>query len=319
MARNDIPRSYDPLIQLLEDATDGAHTHGVAVGLLQNNETTLRTVLVGLIGAPMGPGGIPPAEPGLKLRREMAKAAKVAATGAFVSVKGSGRALARACVNILKPRLGSEWTNDWQRAGFTANSIAIPANPMALLRQMRAYFQANPAHEKLDVAPGIHATAAACETAAEAISTASTASNNSRTAAGTAKSNYEAGVKAARSRLSGLRDELTQLIAPDDDRWYAFGFEKPGNPESPEAPENVTGTPGAGGMLLVGFDGARRAKNYRVRILDAATNALLAQRLTRDREVTFQGLPTATPLRIEVTAVNATGETGPVTLLITLP
>ena len=33
MASNTIPTAYDPLVQLLEDAADGAHTHGAAIGL----------------------------------------------------------------------------------------------------------------------------------------------------------------------------------------------------------------------------------------------------------------------------------------------
>ena len=36
MANNEIPKTYDPLIELMEDAADGAATHGVAVGLKQS-------------------------------------------------------------------------------------------------------------------------------------------------------------------------------------------------------------------------------------------------------------------------------------------
>jgi hypothetical protein len=53
---NQIPQPYDPLIQLLEDAADGAHQHGVAIGLKQNTETAIRADLTALTGQPAGPG-----------------------------------------------------------------------------------------------------------------------------------------------------------------------------------------------------------------------------------------------------------------------
>lgn len=42
MANNSIPTSYDPLVQALEDAADGAHTHGAAIGLVHNDEAPTR-------------------------------------------------------------------------------------------------------------------------------------------------------------------------------------------------------------------------------------------------------------------------------------
>jgi hypothetical protein len=318
MSDNSIPKQYEPLVQRLEDAADGAHDYEGAIGLLQNTEAALRAVLVALVGSPEGPGGVPPAVPGLRADWNTARAAKTAATAAFASAKSNGRALASACVNVLKPRLGNSWTSEWMNAGFPSGSIAIPANPMTLLQQMRAYFEANPTHEKPDVGAGVDVTAAACETAAQAISTASAASNNSNVASGEAKSAYEAGLAAARARLSGLRNELTQLLAPDDDRWYAFGFEKPGNPQRPEDPENLTGVPGTGGMLFVDFDDARRATTYHGKVFNVASNTLITERTAHDSEITFQDLPLNTPLRIEITASNITGTSHPATLLITL-
>jgi len=43
MANNTIPDAYEPVVQLLEDAADGAH--GLAAGLVHNNETNLRLTL----------------------------------------------------------------------------------------------------------------------------------------------------------------------------------------------------------------------------------------------------------------------------------
>jgi hypothetical protein len=163
-----VPESYDPLVQLLEDAADGADQHGAAVGLKQNTPELIRADLETLVGKPAGPGNLPPAVPGLKALWNTAKAEKSTKGAAFRSAKSNGVAVARACVNVLKPRLGDGWNAAWQAAGFTNGSLAIPDNPLTLLQQLRAYFSTNPAHEKPDIAPGVHATAAACAAASPA-------------------------------------------------------------------------------------------------------------------------------------------------------
>jgi hypothetical protein len=108
MASNEIPKSYDPLVELLEDAADGAHQHEAAIGLKQNTEAAIRTDLEALVGKPAGPGGIPPAVPGLKADWNAAKANKTAKTGALRSALSNGRALAMTCIGTLKPLLGQQ-------------------------------------------------------------------------------------------------------------------------------------------------------------------------------------------------------------------
>jgi hypothetical protein len=286
MASNEIPKTYEPLIELMEDAADGARDHGAAAGLEQNTEAAIRADLEALAGKAAGPGNVPPAVPGLKALWNTAKTNKVTQSGVFRSAKSNGRAVASACVNVLKPRLGNTWTNAWQEAGFTAGSLAMPDNPLAMLQQLRAYFAANPTHEVPGLAAGIDATAAACEAAAQAISTTSTASNQSNADAGTAKSNLEAGLAAASHRMSGLRQELAQLLDDDDDRWYAFGFDKPADPETPEVPENLVATAGAAGSRSIAFDwdDARRAESYRITLVNAATSAVAASQIVTDSD-----------------------------------
>jgi len=313
MASQQIPEVYDPLIQLAEDAADGAHELGAAVGLKQNDEDALRAVLEDLTGTPAGPDNVPPAVPGLKAKWNNAKTEKGAKSGAFRTAKSNGRTIAAACIGILKPRLGNQWTNEWQNAGFTGGSLALPDNCLTLLQQLRAYFAQHPTHEKVDLAPGINATAAACEAAAQAISSASTASNNSNTASGLAKSAYEAGVKACRNRLTALREELNLLLGPEDERWYSFGFDRPGDPETPEVPDNLTTIPGAPGShtLFIDWDDARRAEGYRVTLLNAATNDPVDSRLTTDSEATFTGLPAGISVKITITARLTNGAESP--------
>lgn len=309
-----IPVAYDPIIQLLEDAADGAQTHGVAVGLVHNNETKLRLNLTTLVGTPAGPDNTPPAGPGLTALWNAAKTNKSSKTAALRTAQSNGRFLARTCIRSLMPVLGEDWNAAWQDAGFTGGSLAVPANPLPNLQQLRAYYAANPTRETPNV-NGIACTAAACEAAAQAISTAQSHSNQSNTDASTAHGNYLAGVKAARTRLSNLRDELAQLMGPDDDRWYAFGFDKPTDTASPETPENLVVTVGAPGSrtLLCDWDDARRADNYRLRAVLKVGGQQVFSEIVADSQgiMTLPAQPAGTELEITVTARNAVGESQP--------
>jgi hypothetical protein len=290
-----------------DELRDHALSRGFVLdGLKQNAESALRDVLTALVGTPAGPGGAPPAAPGLKDKWNTAKAAKTAGTGGFSTAKKNGRTTARTCVNVLKPRLGDQWNNSWQTAGFTDGSLAIPENPLTILRQISAYFAANPSHE----VGNLKATATQCTSDAEAISTAATASNQSNTDAGTAKSDLEVGISNARSRLSGLRNELGQLLEDDDERWYAFGFSKPSDPETPEVPENLVITPGPAGshMVFIDWDNALRAASYRVLIKRNVVNSPeLKNIIVTESEVTVSDIASATPITVTVSARNSKG------------
>jgi hypothetical protein len=115
--------------------------------------------------------------------------------------------------------------------------------------------------------------------------------------------------------MTGLRDELSQLIEDDDERRYAFGFDKPRDPSTPEIPENVTAAPGAAGSgtLFINFDDARRARGYRVKVTNAAGGAQLASVLVEDSDATITGLPAGANVNITVTARNDAGESQPKT------
>ncbi len=309
---NLIPPSYEPLVQLLEDNADGAHTNGAAIGLKQNTEPNIRANLGALTGTPAGPGGVPPAVPGLKNLWNTAKGDKVMATAAYRSAQSNGRALAMTCIGTLKPALGSQWNSAWNAAGFIGGSLAVPTNPLPKLQQLRGYYEKNPGREVANV-NGVACTAAACETAAQAISTAESASNQSNTDAGTAQANYQAGITTARNRASGLLAELGQLLDANDPRWLAFGFEMPGHPSSPDVPQNLTVTAGAAGSqtLFFHWGDARRADGYRAVLTNAADGTVVATQLTQDAEATFDAVPTGVTLNATVSARNATGESQP--------
>jgi hypothetical protein len=309
-----IPECYDPLVQLLADAADGANEYGAALGLKQNTEAAIRTDLEALVGKPAGPGGVPPAEPGLKSLWDAAKAKKTAMTAALRSVESDGRALAMTCIGALKPVLGTQWNSAWNAAGFTGGSIAVPAHPKTPLLLLRAYYGANPTREVKNV-NGIDCTGAACQAAADAITAASKASNQSNTDAGTSQAALQAGIDAGRARLSGLMGELGQLLDDNDPRWLAFGFDLPGHPSAPDVPQHLTATAGAAGsqQLFLHCDDARGADGYRFTLTNPADGTKLADKLTQDAEATFDNQPSGTQVNVTVSARNATGESQPST------
>lgn len=314
MPDNSIPVAYEPIVQLLEDAADGAQAHGTALGIAHNGEAKLRLDLTALVGTPAGPDNVPPAVPGLKALWNTAQATKSAKTAALRTAQSNGRFLARTCIRSLMPVLGEDWNSAWSEAGFEGGSLAVPANPLPNLQQLRAYYAANPTRETANV-NGIACTAAACETAAQAVSTAETNSNQSNTDAGTAHKNFRDGLAAARTRLTNLRDELSQLMSDDDERWYAFGFDKPSDGTSPEVPENLVVTVGAPGSrtLICDWDDARRADNYRLRAVVKATGVQVFNEIVTDSQgiITLPDLAAGTELDVTVTARNATGESQP--------
>jgi hypothetical protein len=315
MASNKITRTYNPLVQLGEDAADGAATHGAAIGMAQHTEPKIRAVLETVVGKPAGPGGTPPAVPGLKGLLNAALANKVQKTALRNSARSNGRALAGNVVTVLKPRLGKEWSADWKAVGFTTGNLSIPDNPLTILQQSAAYFVQHPTHEVLDLIPGIvppiAVTAASCNAAAQAITNATSQSNQSNTDVAAARQNLDAGLSALRKRLSGLLNELGDLLDDNDPRWYAFGFERPSDPETGNVPENVVVAPGAAGSgrIFVDWDDARRAEKYRATVTNTANpRVVLATKIVEESEATFDGLPAGASVLVNVTTLNDAGE-----------
>ena len=142
-----IPEYFDPLVQLLENAADGANKYGAAIGLKQNVEAGIRADLAKLVGTPAGPGGVPPAVPGLKTLWNTAKANKTRMSTNLAIAEANGRALATTCIATLKPVLGMQWNSAWNEAGFISGSLAVPTHPQSLLLLLSGYYTNNPSHE----------------------------------------------------------------------------------------------------------------------------------------------------------------------------
>jgi hypothetical protein len=314
MANNSIPKAYEPLVELMVAATGGAHIHGAAIGLVHNTEAKIRADLEELIGRKGGTGGVPPATTGRKFDWDDAKVKRSAKIAALNVAIREGRRLARLCIGTLTPVLGESWNVKWEEVGLNNGSLAIPAEPQVLLHDLRAYYGLHPEHEVASV-QGIACTAAACEAAAQVIQAVRTARSQSEIDAGLAQAAYNAAFAAASLRISHLRDELAQLIADDDERWLAFGFEKPADPSTPDVPANLVVTPAAAGSktLVAVCEQARRATSYRFRAINTTDNQEVANHIVEATQtaLTLTNLAAGTPVAITVSARNAKGESRP--------
>jgi hypothetical protein len=297
MAQNVIPKSIDTLIALAEDAADGLQQHAAGIGVVQNTEAKLRAETAALQAA--------------QAAHLAARAAKVEKTAAKTLQDSNAKAFLATAVGVLKPALGAQWSSAWEAVGFQNGSLALPATMeerFGLLLAVKAYLTANPARENLPLL----ITAAQAQTLADANSAARAASNQSNTDAGNAMAAREAAAAALRRRLRALVEELVGLIADDDARWYAFGFNAPADPETPGVPEHLTATPGAPGSLTlyVDWDDSRRAERYHVFTKGAADTQPVPRATVTESNATLTGL-TAGPVQVTVTALNDAGESVP--------
>lgn len=311
MSANRIPQTPDALISLATDAADGAATEGASLGLLHHTEPKIRKDLIAIIGDPAA------ATPILGSRNayHLAKAAKTAATSTCRSAESNARAFCASAVGVLKNYFGRQWNSQWQSAGFTTDSLAIPDDTLPMLGELRAYFTANSGHEN---AP-LSITAATCTIHMAALADARAAANQSIKDLGKAKAADVAGIKNLYTRMTGLRAELDQLLADDDPRWYAFGFDRPADGTGPGPVAHLILTPGSAGMIFADWDDARRATRYRVLRKIPGTDAEpveITGTLT-ESEYTLTGLPSGATVEIPIVAVNDAGD-GPLTATATI-
>ncbi len=297
MAQNFIPEQIDSLLALAEDAADGAQTYAVAIGLVHNTEAQIRTDITAL---QMTQNAL-----------LAARAAKAVATTAKTVADSNTKAFIGSAMGVLKNYLGNSWSAAWEEAGCAGGSVSIPRTMderFAMLNTMAAYFTAHPAHANVP----LNVTVAQAQALYTANSAARDASNQSNTDAGLAIAARDGAQAALRRRLSWLRDELGQLIGDVDPRWYAFGFNAPGDPETPGVPEGLAVTPGgAAGTAYLDWDNARRADRYRVWKLVPPSAVWVAAATVTDSDAMLAGLPQAVSVGVRVTAVNDAGESLP--------
>jgi len=193
---------------------------------------------------------------------QAAKGPKALAAAAHSDKIIEARTLITVCRDVLKPRLGKQWSQAWAVTGFTT-SIAIPrssADLLPLLESLAAYFTANPTHEVADLG----ATAAAADTLRSQLSGARTTTNACDADVALKKAERDTALKALRNCGRGLLAELKTLIAGDDGRWRAFGFNPPSAVGLPDVPEGLEVIGGMAEHLFATWESAALADRYRL-------------------------------------------------------
>jgi hypothetical protein len=301
MASNQLPATNEPLFTLGEDMADGLHAHELAIGIRQNLEADFRSDLTGAIAA-----------------QNDHKAAQSSKTGLSVAVTvadSNAKAFIGSTRRVLITFLGDGYSQAWDATGFPNESTAVPltqAERQALLQSLQAYFSAHPEHEVNT--PALVVTAARAGVLFTALSDARSAANDGNNLAGQKKNLRDAAVKKLRNRMSGLVNELGQLLEDEDPRWLAFGLNLPGATNLPEVADSLVLTAGGAGVVLADWSDASRATRYRVfkQVVGVDATFIAAATVT-DSDYTFTGLTSGQTLRVQIIAANDAGQAQPST------
>ena len=297
-----ISKKYNEVIHHLHDAISAAHVNAETIPLLHHNEAMLRAALDSLEGTAT--------QSGLMAQFRNAQNRKSEMITALRKAERDGRALATACINLLKPRYGNRFNTEWQKIGFDGN-LQVAQNPIIVLKILQHYFINNPTHEMPDVRPGISCTAEACEAAIQAIDGAKPICNQSNIELGQAKIARDEGLNHARECLRGMAQELSFKLDNDDPLWLAYGFDQPTAPRKPEPLENVVASRGTNpGEAFINWDESPRADHYHILVTDEA-GKILEDDILSITEKSYVDLPTGIKLSFVVSARNNAGESKP--------
>ena len=111
---------------------DGCHAHGDTINVQQNKEANVRADLTQARAADN--------------TYQAAKTGKLTAVQAQKVADQNARAFITLARDVLKPHLGTSWSQMWAEAGFASGSLAVPATlaeRMELLMSLKTFFTAH--------------------------------------------------------------------------------------------------------------------------------------------------------------------------------
>jgi hypothetical protein len=299
-----IPSGLEALIQLAVRALAGLLGIGATVDIQQNTAAKTSTDLYDLAGEPgAGPNA------GKQGQLNQKRAAVTAAETARRAAIETGLKFCADAVDALKSHLGRRWNPQWQVVGFSQGSLKLPRHPLSLLLQLRDYFRTHAAHEiaTKDI------TAARADALATVVQQAEHNLDVAKSARKSAAEARDEAVRTLRSRLTGLRTELDQLLDGDDARWIEFGFSRPIDSRIPDAVEELTlRAGGAPGEIIAEWTPSVGAINYRVsRRITGVDTEFIEIGLVAEPLTIISGLPVGSTVTVNITARNDEGETLP--------
>ena len=242
---------------------------------------------------------------------QAARTAKADAIKARRTADKNARAFIVIARDILKPHLGTSWSQRWMGTGFHHNSLAVPkalADRRALVENLKAYFTAHPEFEVSQA--GV--TAAAAAEHHTAFTDACGGVNACRADLGAKKSESKTATKKLRKRMRGLIAELKQVLPPDDPHWTGFGLNRPAAQPVPSAPLKLKVEAGGPGHLLATWKAPPYAKRFRIfkQIVGVDADFILAATVT-DTSVNLNTFTPGSIVRLCVTTMNDAGESAP--------
>ena len=308
-----IPPSIPALVAFAGRSLSGALALGAILTLAQNTAARISADYVDYVGEPGPNPAIRGKDAEWQLKREQLKTARAT----LRAVKAEAREFWSDSVDLLKVHLGRTWNPAWEAAGFTQFTLSTSrGNPLPMLLRIRAYLRDHVAHEN---AP-LNITAAQADVHIAAINAAEQGVDAAKAASKSASAARTASLLRLRQRLTGLRDELDQLLDDTDMRWYEFGFSRPVDSKMPNPVTGLVATPGLSGQVLVQHAASARAIDYRVSWkVQNSSGDPTAVGLFADLAVTLSGLPSGATIVVSVTARNEAGETQPANVTILVP
>ncbi|MBA4148330.1 MAG: fibronectin type III domain-containing protein [Verrucomicrobia bacterium] len=208
--------------------------------------------------------------------------------------------------DLLRRSLGNQYSTAWTGTGFTF-SLRVPrsvARLQGMARTLKAYLVANPEMERAELM-----TAALIGTALDNLTNAENAVKLKKSAVGTLLALRKQKEKALRRHLRWVVDELGRVIDPMDDRWTAFGFNKPGLKQTPAVPTGLAVVLMNNVAASVKWSKAARAEYYRVWIkVNGVDLTMQSVGSPADLDFTIENLPPNSVIEIAVCAVNNGGQ-----------
>lgn len=297
MSSNPTPDNNDILRALADHLADGCHTHETTLGIKQNTEAAMRAAIAALDAA----------ETQLGLKRKDVDDSFTAVEAA----DAAGETTLSNCKLRLAKVLGQRWNAGWEATGFPHRSTGVPRTQderFTLLKDVRNYFTAMPAHESVDM----EATAALCDAAWTAISDARDALGKAESAQTSALSARTAAANVLRSRVRGLINELGQVITDADPRWEEFGLNIPASPSAPLRVETVALEALSNHRINATWSYAVRAERFRVETMIVGVDGEFVGRGSfRDLEAMLKGFTAGQTVKVRVIAANDGGDAPP--------
>lgn len=298
---NELPDGFSSLVDLADDMIDGLHDHEARLKIKQWTEASLTPLLLEARARKRAYGD--------------AQAAEDTVTGQRKVANSNAKAFIATAKRLLTGALGAAASRPWEEAGWPTGTTEAPETidgRRKLLEKLAPWLGSHPEH---DVANQNFTGARATEIF-NALDGALSELKSKVAARVSAASADDASEKALRNGMSGLAEELGRLIPSDSADWYYFGLVPPAKAEPPAQPEDLAVHQAGPSTVVAGCDRSPRGLRYVFLLQVSGRDAApAAQEPRRDPQITLEGLPTTSTVRVSVYVTNAAGKsptTGPV-------